>query len=101
MQENRSFDHYFGTYPGVAGFDDRPNSRLGNFEQAWPGGTNGHDTLLPFNLVSATAQLCPGNASIPIHDWEPQHQSWAGGTNAASCRRTRRRGTTGRLRRLW
>src|ERR1700730_18024454 len=23
MQENRSFDHYFGTYPGVDGFDDR------------------------------------------------------------------------------
>jgi phospholipase C len=23
MQENRSFDHYFGTLSGVAGFDDR------------------------------------------------------------------------------
>ena len=22
MQENRSFDHYFGTFPGVRGFDD-------------------------------------------------------------------------------
>ena len=25
MQENRSFDHYFGTMPGVAGFSD-PNA---------------------------------------------------------------------------
>ncbi len=24
MQENRSFDHYYGTYPGVRGFDDHP-----------------------------------------------------------------------------
>src|SRR5438046_6596839 len=23
IQENRSFDHYFGRYPGVRGFDDR------------------------------------------------------------------------------
>jgi phospholipase C len=82
MQENRSFDHYFGTYPGVAGFDDRPKGKLGNFAQAWPGGTHGNDTLLPYNLASATAQLCSGNSSIPIHDWEPQHQSWAKGTNA-------------------
>ena len=27
MQENRSFDHYFGTMKGVAGFDD-PTTRL-------------------------------------------------------------------------
>ena len=24
MQENRSFDHYYGTYRGVRGFDDHP-----------------------------------------------------------------------------
>jgi phospholipase C len=82
MQENRSFDSYFGTYPGVRGFDDRPKDGLGNFAQAWPGGANGHDTLLPYNLASATAQLCSGNADIPIHDWKPQHDSWANGTNA-------------------
>jgi phospholipase C len=80
MQENRSFDHYFGSYPGVRGFDDRPKSGFGNFAQAWPGGAA--DTLLPYNLASATAQICSGNASIPIHDWEPQHASWAKGTNA-------------------
>ena len=82
MQENRSFDHYFGTYPAVAGFDDRPAAGLGDFAQAWPG--SGHaSTLLPFNLASATAQLCAGNSAIPTHDWAPQHQSWAGGTNDA------------------
>ena len=27
MMENRSFDHYYGTYPGVRGFDDHPARR--------------------------------------------------------------------------
>ncbi len=82
MQENRSFDHYFGAYRGVRGFDDRTGDALATFHQAWPGA--GHDdVLLPFPLASATAQLCAGNADVPTHDWAPQHQSWAGGTNRA------------------
>src|SRR5438445_385595 len=32
MQENRSFDHYFGTYPSVRGFADR-HALPGVFEQ--------------------------------------------------------------------
>src|ERR1700678_2599058 len=31
MQENRSFDHYYGTYKGARGFDDHPHKSLGNF----------------------------------------------------------------------
>ncbi len=50
MQENRSFDHYYGTYPGVRGFDDHPKGKLGNFAQAWPGGRD--KTLLPFHFNS-------------------------------------------------
>ena len=30
MQENRSFDHYFGTFPGARGFSDRTAIRLPN-----------------------------------------------------------------------
>ncbi|MGI5142692.1 alkaline phosphatase family protein [Streptomyces sp. CA-106110] len=30
MQENRSFDHYFGTLSGVRGFDDRQATVLSN-----------------------------------------------------------------------
>jgi phospholipase C len=81
MQENRSFDHYFGTYPGVRGFDDHPEGRAGNFSQAWPGAPVGTSSLLPYNLASATAQLCSGDSAVPIHDWAPQHESWAGGSN--------------------
>ncbi|MGO9344384.1 MAG: alkaline phosphatase family protein, partial [Acidimicrobiales bacterium] len=36
MMENRSFDHYYGTYPGVRGFDDHPDGDLGAFSQAYP-----------------------------------------------------------------
>ncbi|MDA8359958.1 MAG: phospholipase [Actinomycetota bacterium] len=82
MQENRSFDHYFGTFPGVRGFDDRSDDALSRFTQAWPGGQDGATTLLPFNLASATAQICSGNSSIPTHNWAPQHESWDGGTNS-------------------
>jgi phospholipase C len=78
MQENRSFDHYFGTYRAVNGFD----AHAANFKQAWPVGRNGAATLLPFNLASATAQLCSGNDAIPTHDWAPQHESLGDGTNA-------------------
>ena len=38
IQENRSFDHYFGTYRGVRGFDDHPSGAApGTFAQPWPG----------------------------------------------------------------
>src|SRR5271157_6011365 len=48
MQENRSFDHYYGTYRGVRGFDDHSPGALGAFAQAWPGGRDA--TLLPLHL---------------------------------------------------
>ena len=54
MMENRSFDHYYGTYPGVRGFDDHPAHSLGAFAQAWPGGAAEH--LLPF-AADALAKL--------------------------------------------
>ena len=37
MMENRSFDHYYGTYPGVRGFDDHPADDLGPFSPGLPG----------------------------------------------------------------
>jgi phospholipase C len=78
MQENRSFDHYFGAYPGVRGFDDHSGSRLGAFAQPWPGGKA--SKLLPYKLDQATVQFqCAGNGDVPIHDWAPQHDSWANG----------------------
>ena len=79
MQENRSFDHYYGTYPGVRGFDDHPKNKLGNFAQAWPGGRD--KTLLPFHLDSASGI---GECTDDLdHGWPAEHSSWNKGTNGA------------------
>src|SRR5581483_1963916 len=73
VQENRSFDHFFGTLSGVRGFDD-PSALPGVFRQAWngPGGR-----LAPFHLNSqTTAGACHNDIT---HAWVAQHQSWNGG----------------------
>src|SRR6476469_1199879 len=48
MQENRSFDHYFGTMRGVRGFGDPRAVRLPSGDPVWyqPKGT---DYILPFH----------------------------------------------------
>ena len=79
IQENRSFDHYFGTYRGVAGFAD-PNvlpltdgSGLSIFAQpGYPGGFAG-DHLYPFHLDSYNNGECTNDIN---HSWGPQHGSW-------------------------
>src|SRR4051794_5139482 len=52
MQENRSFDHYFGTLPGVRGFSDPAALQLDTgrsvFHQPDPANPAGY--LLPFHL---------------------------------------------------
>ncbi len=78
MQENRSFDGVFGTYPGVRGFNDRTNRQA--FAQPGyhgPGARNGH--LLPYRL---NGRRPVGQClSDPTHDWAPQHLSWNHGRN--------------------
>src|SRR5262249_53821229 len=66
MQENRSFDHYFGTYSGVRGFGDKKN-RAAFFQK-----TSAGKTLHPFHLTKG----CLPDIS---HEWGPQHRSWNGG----------------------
>src|SRR5580704_16329266 len=79
MQENRSFDHYFGTYPGGRGFDDRPGGGLGVFAQRWPGGRD--RTLLPFHLDSASSM---GECTTDLdHSWRGEHLSRGLGDNSA------------------
>ncbi|GAA1710776.1 alkaline phosphatase family protein [Fodinicola feengrottensis] len=85
MQENRSFDHYFGTLSGVAGFDDPlvPRDwRTGRtaFEQLDPSAQDGaNGLLLPWHLPVATSSAhCLTDVS---HTWQVQHQSMNGGKN--------------------
>jgi phospholipase C len=74
MQENRSFDHYFGTMPGVRGFADPsvPKSRFYQYDAENP-----DKYLLPFHTDthSTSAQNLPSNS----HSWGPQHDSWDNG----------------------
>jgi len=79
MQENRSFDHYYGTYPGVRGFDDHPADSFGAFAQSWPGGRDRH--LLPFHIDAASGI---GECTTDLdHSWEGEHLSRGNGTNDA------------------
>ena len=75
IQENRSFDHYFGSYRGVRGFSDASAA----FRQPDPANTtiSPIGTLLPFHLdTSTTNAACTHDIT---HDWVPQHQSWNNG----------------------
>jgi phospholipase C len=81
MQENRSFDHYFGTLPGVRGFSDPTALTLstGNnvFYQPDPTNVNGSGYLLPWrlNTITTGAQAIPSTS----HAWQYQHESWDNG----------------------
>ncbi len=82
MIENRSFDHFYGTYPGVRGFSDHPSGELGAFAQPWSENTFNppKGTLLPYHLNTAVGNASViGNVNVPTHNWAPQHMSWANG----------------------
>ena len=76
MQENRSFDHYFGTFPGARGFNDPTAIRLPTgrpvFQQPDPANPDGY--LEPWHMSTITT----GAAAVPSlsHDWRDQHASW-------------------------
>ncbi|MDR3036566.1 MAG: phospholipase, partial [Kitasatospora sp.] len=89
MQENRSFDHYFGTMSAVRGFSDPQvlTRDVGGvqhpvFDQFGyrPGkGPDPSGYLQPFRLLS-DPPLANGQTTNDIqHDWVTQHHSWNGG----------------------
>ncbi|MGE5617296.1 MAG: phospholipase C, partial [Candidatus Woesearchaeota archaeon] len=82
IQENRSFDHYFGTYRGVVGYADphvlplHDGSGLTVFAQpGYPGGYTG-DHLYPFHIDSYSNGECTNDIN---HSWGPQHSYWDAG----------------------
>lgn len=76
MQENRSFDQYFGSLPGVRGFDDPTAITLPNgrsvFHQPDPQNPDGY--LLPFrnDTTTTSAAIAYGTS----HSWHSQHRCW-------------------------
>ncbi|WP_285509037.1 phosphocholine-specific phospholipase C [Actinokineospora sp. NBRC 105648] len=85
MQENRSFDTYYGSLRGVRGFGDRSALELPNGQPVFAQ-PNGDKTILPFSARAAAAQANrPGSdiqylGSLP-HGWTDGQQAWAGGWN--------------------
>jgi phospholipase C len=79
MQENRSFDHYFGTLAGVRGFQDPEAITLGTGRPVFyqPDPVNPAGYLLPFHLDTRTtnAQAIPSTS----HAWSVQHNAWNNG----------------------
>jgi phospholipase C len=79
MQENRSFDHYFGTLAGVRGFDDPKALTLSNGKSVFyqPDTENPSGYMLPFHLDTraSSAQKIPSTS----HAWAVQHEAWNGG----------------------
>jgi phospholipase C len=91
MQENRSFDHYFGSMRGVRGFGDRSAITLpgGNSVFQQPDTpTAGAATQYPWRLsgtdewqgtVPPSAELGAANYGGTDHSWLTQHGAWYGG----------------------
>ena len=73
MQENRSFDHYFGTLRGVRGFEDPRAVRLPTGQPVWyqPGGAG---TVLPFHPTATDLGL--QFLQDLAHDWTSTHVAW-------------------------
>ena len=76
MQENRSFDHYFGTLRGVRGFADPRAVMLPSGRSVWHQ-PNGSGELLPFrpDVDNLGETFLPD----PPHGWADTHAAWNGG----------------------
>ena len=82
MQENRSFDHYFGTLRGVRGFGDPRAVRLPSGDPVW-NQPNGGTPVLPFHPTAPDLGL-QYLEDLP-HDWKSTHAAWNGGNTTPGC----------------
>ncbi|MNX27555.1 Non-hemolytic phospholipase C precursor [compost metagenome] len=88
MQENRSFDHYFGGLAGVRGFGDRfpipvPHSPEARHRTVWAQYNDKPDegaprTVLPYRLDTREAYETMRVASTP-HTWSNAQDAWDAG----------------------
>jgi len=86
MQENRSFDHYFGTMSGVRGFADPDVIRNGIFGTKYPVwdqfgygpgvGVNSGKFIQPFHLRQNFPTADGATTNDISHEWGTQHHSW-------------------------
>src|SRR6202140_3640073 len=72
MQENRSFDHYFGSLRGVRGFGDPHPALQPSGQDVW-----NQDGVLPFHPTAPDLGL--QFIADLAHDWNTTHQALDGG----------------------
>jgi phospholipase C len=71
VQENRSFDHYFGTLGGVVGWNDPGTAVLPDGHPSWDQ-PSASGRVLPY----VTTNLCISDVA---HDWATGHSAWDAG----------------------
>ncbi|MDB5462378.1 MAG: putative phospholipase c precursor protein [Phenylobacterium sp.] len=75
MQENRSFDHYFGTLRGVRGYGDPRPITLPSGEPVWnQPGKGGAGTVSPFHFDTAATRA--ETIFSLDHSWKGTHERW-------------------------
>ncbi len=88
MQENRSFDHYFGTLRGVRGFGDPRPLRLRNGKPVWEQSDGARPYRLPKTQAHESGidgEKIPANSAgsvfleDPAHDYGTGLDAWNGG----------------------
>ncbi|KAF5390851.1 hypothetical protein D9757_004453 [Collybiopsis confluens] len=91
MQENRAFDHYFGTMAGIRGFKD-PNVQVNAdgrsvfFQQVNSQLSNATDFLLPWYLAAEGGEFINGTQCMDggSNGWGENHAALASGQNASA-----------------
>ena len=73
MQENRSFDHYFGTLRGVRGFGDPRAMKLPSGKPVWHQ-PSGAGEVLPYR--PPVDHLGASYLPDPPHGWNDGHKAW-------------------------
>lgn len=77
MQENRSFDHYFGTMAGVRGFGDRVTIPLPGGRSVWEQQLGNGTTVLPYHLDATVGNAQRVNGAP--HSYPDAQGAWAKG----------------------
>lgn len=75
MQENRSFDHYFGTYPGVRGFNDPRAITLPDGKPVWCQPNALGKPILPFHFDAKNTSAMQIGTD---HSWKGTQTAWQG-----------------------
>lgn len=81
MQENRAFDHYFGTLKGVRGFGDRFTIPLPDRRRVWQQARANGTLLTPYHL-DGSANNAQRTTGTP-HTWADSQDAWDGGRMAS------------------